>query len=103
VAALGGGTLVSERGRARARAPGRMVWLQAEPAELARRLGDSAARPLLMGLDRAGRAARLAELLAARATSYRAADLAIATDRRSAAAVADTIANWWLADRDPVA
>ena len=93
--ALGGGALVRPRNLKRAQATGRLVWLQATPEELARRIGGAGGRPLLAAQDRQGRVARLTELLAERAAGYRAADFAIATDGRSAAEIAEQIARWW--------
>jgi len=95
VMALGGGALVRRRNLERAVATGRLVWLQATPEELARRIGGAGGRPLLAAQDQQGRVARLTELLAERAAGYRAADFAIATDGRSAAEIAEQIARWW--------
>jgi len=93
VIATGGGAMESAATRKlvnRARAEGRalVVWLRAEPAELASRVGRSTHRPLLDG-DPAG---RLGELAVARAANYSAvADLVVDTDGLSPAEVAERV------------
>jgi shikimate kinase len=83
VVALGGGAVVAPENRRVLAAKGRLVWLDARPETLASRVGNAVERPLLAGLDRAGRIAKLAELRAARAEAYGAASLRIETDQRS--------------------
>ena len=80
VVALGGGAVVSAENRRVLREKGRLVWLDAEPETLAERIGDSQKRPLLAGLDRAGRVARLAQLRADRLAAYSEAELHVRTD-----------------------
>ena len=72
VIATGGGTLLDPANRAALVAGGDLVLLATDPAELATRLGDTAERPLLVGHD--DRPARIASLLAARATAYAGCD-----------------------------
>ena len=80
VVALGGGAVVAAENRALLAAKGRLVWLDAEPETLAERIGDASERPLLAGLDRAGRIAKLAQLRAERLSAYSEADLHVRTD-----------------------
>jgi shikimate kinase len=80
VVALGGGAVVDAENRRALRDKGTLVWLDAAPETLADRIGDSQKRPLLAGLDRAGRIARLTELRAARQAAYAEADLRVVTD-----------------------
>jgi shikimate kinase/3-dehydroquinate synthase len=67
VFALGGGTVTSRELRHELLQRGTLITLRAEVAELARRVGDGAGRPLLAGSDDV---ARLEALLAARADAY---------------------------------
>jgi shikimate kinase len=83
VAALGGGAVVAPGNRALLRTKGRLVWLDARPETLAERVGDAEERPLLAGLDRAARVAKLAALAAERAPAYGEAELRVATDGRT--------------------
>ena len=91
VVALGGGAVISAENRRRLREKGTLVWLDASPATLVERIGESQKRPLLAGLDRAAREARLTELRAERLAAYSEADLQVRTDgmsvEESAAAV----------------
>jgi shikimate kinase len=91
VVALGGGAVVSAENRRVLREKGRLVWLDAAPETLAERIGDSQKRPLLAGLDRASRVARLVQLRADRLAAYSEAELHVRTDglsvEQSAAAV----------------
>jgi shikimate kinase len=80
VVALGGGAVVSAENRRVLREKGRLVWLDARPETLAERIGDSQKRPLLAGLDRAGRVARLAQLRSERYEAYSDAELHVLTD-----------------------
>jgi len=82
VVALGGGAVAQPGARERLAASGRIVWLRARPATLLARVGRGEGRPLLAGLDEAGRLERLAGLLAERAPHYAAADLVLDTDDR---------------------
>jgi shikimate kinase len=80
VVALGGGAVVSAENRRLLRAKGRVVWLDAAPETLAERIGDSQKRPLLAGLDRAGRVAKLTQLRAERLAAYEDGTLRVQTD-----------------------
>jgi shikimate kinase len=93
VLATGGGVILRETNRAALRGFGRVVWLTAEPAVLAARLGadpkETEARPPLTS---AGTTAEIAEVLAQRAALYReVADLEIPTDGRSPFQVAEDL------------
>jgi shikimate kinase len=83
VVALGGGAVVAAENRALLAKKGRLVWLDACPETLADRVGEAEERPLLAGLDRAGRVAKLAALAAERAPAYARAELRVATDGRT--------------------
>jgi shikimate kinase len=93
VVATGGGVVLDGANVDTMRMSGRVIWLQAEPATLAARVGEGAGRPLLLteqGID------RLAPLLEQRRERYAAAaDLAVATDERTPDDVADEIEAWW--------
>ncbi|MEN8183466.1 MAG: shikimate kinase [Myxococcota bacterium] len=91
VVALGGGALSEPRLR-EVVAGGRRVYLRARPETLTDRLGAGEGRPLLTGLDGSGRLARLGELLAARETEYRRAELVIDTDGLALPEVVDAVA-----------
>jgi shikimate kinase len=83
VIALGGGAPVPDENRALLREKGVLVWLDARPETLASRVGEAADRPLLAGLDAAGRSARLARLREERSPAYAGSDLRVETDGRS--------------------
>ncbi|RIK91060.1 MAG: 3-dehydroquinate synthase, partial [Proteobacteria bacterium] len=70
---------------------GTVVYLRARPETLAARVGDDPNRPLLAGLDGAGRVARLRELLAARAAAYATASVTVDTDDVGVAGVVERI------------
>jgi shikimate kinase len=91
VAALGGGAIAQPGAAERLAATGVVVYLRARPETLAARVGDAEARPLLRGLDAGGRAARLAELLAAREPAYATAAVVVDTDGLDVARVADAV------------
>jgi shikimate kinase len=76
----------------RLRAAGTVIYLRARVDTLAQRVGGGATRPLLAGLDAAGRRAKLAELLGAREPAYRQAHITVDTDRYSLRRVAREIA-----------
>ena len=86
--ACGGGIVIDPRGRALLSERCRVVWLEVEPAEAARRVAASSGlRPLLAGQVPEQ---RLAELLAERAPLYAAvAHVRVVTDGRTPAEVAD--------------
>ena len=91
VVALGGGAIVAEENRSLLRAKGRLVWLDASPGELAKRLGDQEDRPLLAGLTPAQRVARLGELQAERRDAYAQADVCVQTDGLAVPDVCDAV------------
>ncbi|MFI5314939.1 MAG: shikimate kinase [Myxococcota bacterium] len=80
VVALGGGAVVSAENRSALREKGTLVWLDASPETLVARMGESQKRPLLAGLDRQARVARLSELRAERLSAYSEAALRVVTD-----------------------
>lgn len=80
VVALGGGAVASAENRLVLREKGRLVWLDARPETIVERVGAASERPLLAGLDRAGRLAKLAELREARRAAYATAEIRIETD-----------------------
>jgi shikimate kinase len=94
VIACGGGIVTRADLRRELRARCTVVWLEASPAESARRMAagpESPARdrPLLTGADPVS---RLRELLAEREASYaEVAHVRVPTDGRDAAAVADAV------------
>ncbi|MCC6650404.1 MAG: shikimate kinase [Candidatus Eisenbacteria bacterium] len=94
VIACGGGIVLDEARRSQLRERCDVVWLEVSPAEAARRVGaePQRSRPLLAGGEPA---AKLADLLAARAPLY--AEVAthrVNTDGRTPAEVAGEIARW---------
>ncbi len=92
VAALGGGAVAQPGVAAHLARSGRVVYLRARPATLARRVGEAAARPLLAGLDAAGREARLNAILTERAPHYETAEITVDTDDLDAEQVAGAVA-----------
>ena len=82
VAALGGGAIAQSGAARRLAATGTVVYLRARPETLVDRLADAGDRPLLDGLDRPERLARLRELLEKREAAYATARLAVDTDER---------------------
>ncbi len=93
VVALGGGAIAQPGAPERLARLGTVVYLQASPRELARRVGPAEARPLLAGLDEEQREQRIASLLREREGAYRSARIVVETEGRSAAEVADRIAD----------
>lgn len=91
VVALGGGAIAQVGAPERLATSGTVVYLRAAPETLLARLGSCATRPLLHGLSRAGRLARLTELLAERAASYETAAIVVDTDELDADEVADAV------------
>ena len=80
VIATGGGTLIDPESRRRLAEAGPVVCLTASPAEILRRVGDPASRPLLAGTaSEPERLARIRDLLAMRAAVYRSASHTIDT------------------------
>jgi shikimate kinase len=83
VIALGGGAVASQENRDVLREKGTLVWLDARPETLVERIGEAAERPLLAGLDREARIAKLRALRETRAAAYGSARHRIETDARS--------------------
>ncbi len=83
VIALGGGAVVAEDNRRVLAEKGVLVWLDARPETLVERIGLAADRPLLAGLDRSARIAKLEAICGARAAAYGTARFRISTDARS--------------------
>jgi shikimate kinase len=75
---VGGGAVLSEQNRLNLARLGWTVYLKVDPEELARRVGQTASRPLLAG--RADTAEWIRELLDRREPLYMAADIVVATD-----------------------
>ncbi len=88
VVALGGGAVAEPEIAQIVGAAGTSVYLRARPETLLDRVGDAEARPLLAGLDGAGRLARVSELLSAREPAYCGARERVDTDDRSVDVVA---------------
>ena len=83
VVALGGGAVVAAENRRVLAGKGTLVWLDARPETVVERIGPAEERPLLAGLDRSARIAKLEALRDARAAAYGTAALRIETDSRS--------------------
>ncbi len=98
VVATGGGAVLREESRRRLRSFGRVVWLTAEPATLADRLRWSVhKRPALTA---AGTVDEIATVMAERLALYReVSDVAIATDGKTSAAVAEEVAAYFASAR----
>jgi shikimate kinase len=98
VLATGGGAILSDENRRRLRAFGKVVWLTANPDTLIARLRASVARR--PALTAAGTLDEVADVLAARAPLYEAvSDVAIATDGKTSAEVAQEVTAYFLAVR----
>lgn len=80
VVALGGGAMAQPGMPERLAARGIAVWLEVDAETVLARIPDPASRPLLAGLDAAGRLERVESLLAERAECY--AKAAIRIDAR---------------------
>ncbi len=88
VIAVAGGAVLDADNRARIRGAGLVVWLRADVAVLAARVGSGTGRPLLEG----GPAAAMQRLTEVRAPIYAdLADLALDVDRMSPPQVVDRI------------
>ncbi len=88
VVSAAGGVVLAEENRSLLRRRGPVVWLRAEPATLAARLGQGAGRPLL-GSDPAGRIVELDEV---RRPLYETVATAVVdVDRLSPEVVADRV------------
>lgn len=93
VVATGGGVVVRDESVAMMRSSGLVVWLQATPVTLVRRIGAAANRPLL---HEGERLATLTSILAERRTAYdAAAHKSVATDDISVNSVVDRIEELW--------
>ena len=92
VVALGGGAMAQAGAPEQLRASGTVVYLRARPETLARRVGSGASRPLLAGLDAAGRLAKLRQLLAQREPSYMQAHYVVDADASNPRKLAREIA-----------
>lgn len=89
VIACGGGAVIDPRTRSLLKDTGFVVWLTADPAELASRVGGSPARPLLVGRDAP---AVLSDLAEARQEAYRdVADAVVSTNGRDVLEVAEVV------------
>lgn len=89
VIALGGGAFEAAETRALALAQAQVVWLDAAPATVADRLGESDDRPLLVGGERLE---KLVRLHARRAGNYALAHHRVATDNLTPDQVAARVA-----------
>lgn len=98
VIALGGGALLARERRLHALQRAVVVTLQASTDEILRRLAGDSTRPLL---DTPEPAARVAELLEARAASYAEAHARLDTTGRTPAELAERLLELWR--RDPIA
>src|SRR5680860_365153 len=99
VIAVGGGAVLDAGNVTALRATGDLLWLDAEPAELAQRVSGDRSRPLLADTtgDLDATADRLAALRAERADAYRrAAASRIDTAGRSPEQVANAVLAWAL-------
>lgn len=94
VVALGGGALSTSSNLSLVQTKGVLVWLDATPETLALRTEKEATRPLLHGLDRVARVARLRALGRERAPQYTKARLRVETDDRSP----EELAAWILSE-----
>ncbi len=83
VVALGGGAVAQPEVARIVGTSGSSVYLRAQPETLLGRVGDAEARPLLAGLNAAGRLTRVRELLLAREPAYSRAREQVDTDGRS--------------------
>jgi len=92
VVSLGGGAIAQPGAADGLAASGTIVYLRARPETLARRVGEGEERPLLRGLDAAGRLAKLRALLAEREKHYERAALVIDTDEDNEDFVAGMLA-----------
>lgn len=94
IIATGGGVVLSDANVALMRESGTVVWLDAEPATLASRVGTGRSRPLLAGDASPER--RLAEILADRRPRYEdAAHVRIVVDGRPGADIVEEVVAAW--------
>ncbi len=92
VVALGGGAIAQPGAAERLAASGTVVYLKTAPETLLARVGRARTRPLLNGLDDAGRLAEIRRLLEERGTAYESARIVVSTEDRDVAAVAEAVA-----------
>ena len=93
VVATGGGAVLLEENVRSMKSSGPVVWLRADPATLAARIGSASGRPLLMDADVVG---RLSVILDDRRDAYqRAADHIVSTDDSTAEEVAVLVEQLW--------
>lgn len=93
VVATGGGVITREDNVVMMRSSGFVVWLQATPESLVRRIGSGASRPLL---HEGERLVTLTELLEEREAAYEAAaHVSVVTDDMPIGAVVDRIEELW--------
>ncbi len=89
VIATGGGAVLDARNREHLRSRGLVIYLHAQPSELAKRLGRDRGRPLLQGVNPR---TRLEELYAQRDPLYReVADVVIDTGRQSVSTLSNQL------------
>lgn len=91
VVALGGGAIAQPGAPERLAKLGTVVYLRASLDSLMHRVGAAEGRPLLAGLDEAGRRERLEEMLRDRRAAYESARLLVDTDGQSVEQIARTI------------
>lgn len=91
VVALGGGAMAQRRVPERLAETGTVVYLKTGVETLMARVGDARGRPLLGGLDEAGRRAEIERLLDERAAQYERAEVVVETDGHDVEAVAEAV------------
>jgi shikimate kinase len=92
VVALGGGAIARPGAAERLATRGVLVYLRARPSTLLERIGDPGSRPLLAGLDRRERLARIERLLSEREGAYGRARIVVDVDEWNTGAIAERIA-----------
>lgn len=93
VVATGGGAVLLDNNIRSMKSSGPVVWLRADPATLAARIGNWPGRPLLIDADVVG---RLTVILEDRRDAYeRAADHTVDTDDFTAEEVVDLVEQLW--------
>lgn len=98
VVATGGGAVVRPANRLLLRDFGWVVWLSADPAELARRLSADPRAESRPALTAAGTIDEIAEVLKARRALYHeVADVEIDTSGRAPEDIADEVVSLWVA------
>jgi len=104
VLATGGGAILRESNRRLLRSFGLVVWLRAEPDELARRLkADSLARHGRPSLTAAGTLREIVDVLEARTPLYRAvSNIELDTQGKTPPEIAEVILNHWSRSEAPV-